>query len=69
MRKRCKWAKSALTPVPPYLGRLDDPVTVEALAIQNAAEALIGLGWPVEPKGDDFEAWKLGDLISGRMTI
>ena len=39
---------------------MDDPTT---LAAQEAAEALIALGWPVQPYGDDFEAWIIGDLV------
>lgn len=29
---------------------------------QTAAEALVALGWPVEPT-EDFEAWQIGCLI------
>ncbi|MCJ2023020.1 hypothetical protein [Methylobacterium sp. J-067] len=33
------------------------------LIAQDAAEALIALGWPVEPYGPDVDRWQIGDLI------
>lgn len=30
---------------------------------QDAAEALIVLGWPIQPHGDDMDRWRIGDLI------
>ncbi|MGC5779487.1 hypothetical protein [Methylobacterium sp. NFXW15] len=36
---------------------------VPALAAQDAAEALIALGWPVLPHGPDMDLWQIGDLI------
>jgi hypothetical protein len=41
---------------------MDDLAPRSALTAQDAAEALIAIGWPVEPD-DDFEAWRLGDFI------
>lgn len=35
----------------------------DSLRAQQAAEALIALGYEVEPSGDDFEAWQLGDML------
>lgn len=33
------------------------------LIAQDAAEALIALGWPIRPHGDDMDRWRIGDLI------
>ena len=30
---------------------------------QDAAEALIALGWPIQPQDDDMDRWRIGDLI------
>ena len=35
----------------------------ENLAAQDAAEALIALGWPITPDGPGMERWRIGDLI------
>lgn len=35
----------------------------ENLAAQDAAEALIALGWLVQPHGPDMDRWQIGDLI------
>jgi len=48
---------------PPYLDSMDEPAILEALAAQDAAEALIALGWPITPYGDDLDHWQIGDLI------
>lgn len=34
-----------------------------SLVAQDAAEALIALGWPVQPHGPDMECWRIGDLV------
>ncbi len=34
-----------------------------SLAAQDAAEALVVLGWPIQPRGRDLECWRIGDLI------
>ncbi|MGC5779842.1 hypothetical protein [Methylobacterium sp. NFXW15] len=34
-----------------------------AYVAQDAAEALIALGWPIQPHGDDMDRWRIGDLI------
>ncbi len=39
---------------------MDDPTT---LAAQDAAEALIALGWPIRPYDDDMGHWRIGELI------
>jgi hypothetical protein len=39
---------------------MDQPANLIA---QDAAEALIALGWPVEPYGPDMDGWQIGDLI------
>lgn len=31
-------------------------------AAQDAAEALIALGWPVAPAGPDMDRWAIGDF-------
>lgn len=33
------------------------------LAAQDAAEALIALGWPITPDSPDMDRWQIGDLI------
>jgi len=38
------------------------PTVSDLLAAQDAAEALIVLGWPVAPAGDDLELWRIGDF-------
>ena len=42
---------------------MDDRAPLAALAAQDAAEALIVLGWPVLPHGPDMDRWQIGDLI------
>ena len=42
---------------------MDAPALAPPLAAQDAAEALIALGWPIMPHGDDMERWQIGDLI------
>lgn len=39
---------------------MDQPADLIA---QDAAEALIALGWPVAPYGPDMDRWQVGDLI------
>lgn len=39
---------------------MDQPAEIVA---QDAAEALIALGWPVTPYGPDMDHWQVGDLI------
>jgi len=39
---------------------MDQPAELIA---QDAAEALIALGWPIRPHGDDMDRWRIGDLI------
>ncbi|MFC6790550.1 hypothetical protein ACFQE0_13635 [Methylobacterium komagatae] len=34
-----------------------------SILAQDAAEALIALGWPVIPHGPDMDRWQIGDLI------
>ncbi|WP_342163110.1 hypothetical protein [Methylobacterium sp. SD21] len=34
-----------------------------SLDAQDAAEALIALGWPIQPHGHDMECWRIGELI------
>ena len=41
-------------------GRALDDST--ALAAQEAADALVALGWPVIPAGDDMDRWAIGDF-------
>lgn len=33
------------------------------IAAQDAAEALIALGWPVHSTGDNRDAWMIGDFV------
>ena len=40
-----------------------------SLAAQVAAEALIALGWPVQPFGEDMESWRIGDLILSDLDL
>ena len=47
----------------PYLVRMNEPAILATLAAQDAAEALIALGWPIQPHGPDMECWRIGDLI------
>lgn len=42
---------------------MDDAVIQMALAAQDAAEALIALGWPILPHGPDMDRGQMGDLI------
>lgn len=39
---------------------MDQPAELIA---QDAAEALIALGWPIRSHGDDMDRWRIGDLI------
>ncbi len=39
---------------------MDQPADLIA---QDAAEALIALGWPVTPYGPDMDRWQIGDFI------
>jgi len=47
----------------PYLVRMNEPAILATLAAQDAAEALIALGWPIQPHGPDMGSWRIGDLI------
>ena len=39
-------------------------------AAQDAAEALIALGWPVAPAGPDMDRWAIGDFeLTGEELI
>jgi hypothetical protein len=42
---------------------MDKPATLDTLAAQDAAEALIVLGLPVMPHGPDMAEWRISDLI------
>ncbi len=46
--------------MPRYVAGKDE---VPALAAQDAAEALIALGWPVLPHGPDIDLWQIGGLF------
>lgn len=37
-----------------------EPAILETLAAQDAAEALIALGWPIMPYGADLNGWLVG---------
>lgn len=39
---------------------MPDPAPLRA---QDAAEALIAIGYPVSPEGEDMECWRLGDFL------
>ncbi len=39
---------------------MDQPAEIVA---QDAAEALIALGWAVVPYGPNIDRWQVGDLI------
>ncbi len=39
---------------------MDEVAITTALAAQDAAEALIALGWLVEPQGSDMDGWLVG---------
>lgn len=34
-----------------------------SLDAQDAAEALIALGWPIQPHGPDMERWRIGEFV------
>ncbi len=42
---------------------MDEAAITAALAAQDAAKALIALGWPIQPHGDDMDRWRIGDLV------
>ncbi len=42
---------------------MDEAAITAALAAQDAAKALIALGWPILPHGDDMDRWRIGDLV------
>lgn len=42
---------------------MDEAAITTTLAAQDAAEALIALGWPITPDGPDMERWRIGNLI------
>lgn len=42
---------------------MDEHTLLTTFAAQDAAEALIALGWPIQPHGPDMEHWRIGDLI------
>lgn len=46
----------------PYLPTMIDADLHTALAVQDAADGLLALGWPVRPAGDDMETWRIGDF-------
>lgn len=46
-----------------YLAMMDDPDLNSAFAAQDAAEALIALGWPVQPADDDTDTWRIGYFV------
>lgn len=46
-----------------YLKAMDDPDLHSAFAAQDAAEALIALGWQVSPAEDDSETWRIGYFV------
>ena len=46
-----------------YLLGMDEAAVALLLAAQDAAEALIALGWPITPDGPDMERWRIGDLV------
>lgn len=62
MSRPCAPSQAAKTP-PPYLARMDEPALPAALAAQDAAIALIMLGFPVQPHGPDMHLWRIGCLI------
>ncbi len=47
---------------PPYLAGMDSLDIHTTLIAQDAAEALIALGWPVTPTGPDMDRWAIGDF-------
>jgi hypothetical protein len=50
-------------PEPPYLGVMNESAIQTTIAAQDAAEALIALGWPVRPVRTDCDLWKIGDFV------
>lgn len=42
---------------------MDEAAITTDLAAQDATEALIALGWPILPHGDDMDRWRIGDLV------
>jgi hypothetical protein len=53
-------------PEPAYLAMMDDSNIRSAFAVQDAADALIALGWPVIPPTQSQPRWQIGnDLLTG----
>lgn len=50
-------------PEPPYLDAMNESAITTTIAAQDAAEALIAIGWPVSPVGADWDLWKIGDFV------
>lgn len=46
-----------------YLAMMDAPHLDSTLAAQDAATALIALGWPVSPSDDDPDTRRLGYFV------
>lgn len=42
---------------------MDERAIAAILVAQDAAEALIALGFPVQPHGPDMDLWQVGCLI------
>lgn len=42
---------------------MDDPDLNAAFAAQDAADALVALGWPVSSSEDDLDTWRIGCFV------
>ncbi|MCJ2023955.1 hypothetical protein [Methylobacterium sp. J-067] len=42
---------------------MNEPSAAEALTAQDAADALIALGWPIQPHGPDMDGWLVGGAL------